>query len=164
MIFDQLENWACYPLGPAWQKAFAFLRSLTPDAAAQRYELEGEDIYAQISSYDTIAPETTALETHDIYTDIQTVLSGRERMVISPRQGLTTQTPYDPSQDIAFYEKTGRGAVSLNLTPGTFVLFYPQDAHMPGLHPYDSPERVKKVVIKIRTPLLGNQAGAFPDK
>ena len=35
------------------------------------------------------------------------------------------------------------------MRPGLFAVFFPQDAHMPGLA-VDQPEPVKKMVIKIR--------------
>ena len=38
--------------------------------------------------------------------------------------------------------------------PGTFVMFYPHDAHMPGLVFGDKPELIKKVVVKIKKELL----------
>jgi YhcH/YjgK/YiaL family protein len=37
----------------------------------------------------------------------------------------------------------------LQLTPGSFALFYPEDAHKPNCA-WDAPERVRKVVVKVR--------------
>ncbi|NTV77854.1 MAG: DUF386 domain-containing protein, partial [Clostridiales bacterium] len=45
-----------------------------------------------------------------------------------------------------FQAMTGSGS-TLNLTAGTFAVFFPQDAHMPGLT-VEAPTKVKKVVVK----------------
>jgi len=43
----------------------------------------------------------------------------------------------------------GRPGLSLDLSAGYFAIFYPEDAHMPGLA-VEGPESVKKVVVKVR--------------
>lgn len=154
MIIDTLENWGHYPFGAAWQRAFEFLKSLTPDAEEKRYPLQGDEIYAMISSYETRTPETAKLETHRKYVDIQVVLSGSERLEWFPRAGLTIDTPYDPAKEAEFYRRSFPGPVQVDLTPGIFVMLYPQDAHMPSLSIGHKPERIKKVVVKLALNLL----------
>jgi lipoprotein-releasing system ATP-binding protein len=46
MIVDRIENWRRYFNNPAWQKAFDYLASLTPDSEEQKTELDGEDVFA----------------------------------------------------------------------------------------------------------------------
>jgi len=46
------------------------------------------------------------------------------------------------------------GPVCIDLSPGTFVMLFPHDAHMPSLAIEERPESVKKVVIKMNVALL----------
>jgi len=154
MIIDRLENWEHYHFGPAWKHAFEFLTSLTPDMEVKKYKLQGDEIFAQIASYETRTPETAVLETHRKYVDIQTVLSGSERVECFPREGLAVDTPYDESKDAEFYKRSGPAPTRIDLSPGTFVMLFPQDAHMPGLMIEERPELIKKVVVKISRGLL----------
>ncbi|MGC9329842.1 MAG: YhcH/YjgK/YiaL family protein, partial [Candidatus Hinthialibacter sp.] len=76
MIFDEMGYWENYPLGPAWETAFTFLKTLAPDAEEKKYPIEGDDIFARVMSYETKPREEAVLEAHMKYVDIQTVLYG----------------------------------------------------------------------------------------
>ncbi len=154
MIIDKLENWEHYHFGPGWKRAFEFLISLTPDSDEKKYNLQDDDIFARVMSYETRTPETAVLETHRKYVDIQTVLIGGEAIEWFSRDGLAVDTPYDESKDAEFYKRIGPGPARVDLFPGTFVMLLPQDAHMPALMIEGKPELIKKVVVKIKVELL----------
>lgn len=154
MIIDELQHWRSYPLGPAWDKAFDFLISLSPDVQDGEYPLQGKEIFARIMSYDTRGPESAVLEAHREYVDIQTVLLGRERIEWFPVHGLEVHTPYDESKDAEFFSRPHPGPARVDLCHGMFAAFFPQDAHMPCLTVGDRPEQVRKVVVKIKAEIL----------
>ncbi len=154
MIIDRVENFEQYPFGAAWKRAFAFLNTLTPDSPDMKYTIDGDDIFAIVMSYDTTAPETSLFESHKEYVDIQTVIVGGEGFECAFSSELTLTTPYNASKDAAFYRRTSPGQTRVNVFPGTFVMFYPHDAHMAALMIGTEPERVKKVVVKVRRALL----------
>ncbi len=154
MIIDKLENWKQYHFGPGWKRAFDFLISLVPDAEEKKYYIQGDEIFAQVMSYETRTPETAVLETHQKYIDIQTVLIGGERIEWFPREGLVVDTPYNESKDAEFYKRICPGTAHVDISPGTFVMFFPHDAHMPSLMIEKNLELVKKVVVKIKVELL----------
>ena len=156
MIVDHLENKERHPCGPAWQVAFDFLASLDSNAEEKRYELQGNDIYALVVSYDTRPPQTAQPEAHRTYIDIQLPLSGTEKIAWWPTGDLTTAEPYDPESDCALYDQPDMASATLDLIPGRFAVFYPDDAHMPALQAGDTPARVKKVVVKIAAKLLAD--------
>lgn len=158
MIIDRLENWEQYHFGPAWRRAFEFLTSLPPDADVKKYPLQGEEIFAEVATYETKKPEAAVLETHRKYVDIQTVLSGSEVMECFSREGLEVDTPYDETKDAEFYRRSSPGPTRVDLSLGTFVMLFPQDAHMPGLMIGERPELIKKVVVKIDLELLKEKA------
>lgn len=161
MIIDQLENWPLYPFDSAWKTAFDFLTSLTPDAEEKTYAIQGDEIFAIVMSYQTQPPETAILESHQKYIDIQAVLVGAERFECASREGLEIETPYNANKDVVFYQPTSTRSVKVDLFPGTFIMLYPQDAHMPTLMVNDQPELIKKVVIKIKLALLKPPSNAL---
>ncbi len=158
MIIDTLENWQHYHYGAGWGHAFEFLQSLTANSEERRYDIQGDEIYAQVMSYETRAPQTAVLETHRKYVDIQAVLNGGERIECFAREGLEIDQPYNEAKDAEFYRRISPGPTRVDLFPGSFITFFPHDAHMPGLIIGEESEMVKKVVIKIRVELLASGA------
>jgi len=155
MIIDRLSNHALYPLGDAWKKAFAFLDALTPDVAEGKYEIDNDNIFAIVMCYTTTIPENSLLESHRKYIDIQTVLDGAERFECAHIDDLTIITPYDSDKDIILYDHTTPRPYSADITPGTFIMLYPHDAHLAALMTNHKPQYIKKVVVKIKKELLG---------
>lgn len=153
MIIDRVEYYNYYPYGSVWNTAFKFLGSITSGAEEKKYEIQGDDIYAIVASYNTREPHK--FEAHREYVDIQCLLEGQEVIESTALNGLTVDIPYDQEKDIAFYvNKDSQKTVSC-LIPGIFIAFFPHDAHMPGVSVWDSPSFVKKVVVKIKAELLG---------
>jgi YhcH/YjgK/YiaL family protein len=87
-------------------------------------------------------------ESHRKYIDVQYVEEGVERIGWTPVAGLTVTEPYDEAKDIAFYQGDGD---FVTVPAGSFVILFPDDAHMPGIA-VDKPSPVKKVVVKVRVP------------
>lgn len=152
MIIDRVEYYGSYPYGPAWNTAFTFLRTITPSFEETKYEIQGDDIYAIIASYNTKEPHK--FEAHREYVDIQCLLEGQELIESTTLNELTVNMPYDSEKDVAFYLKTDSRKTISHLLPGIFIVFFPHDAHMPGVSVGDSPAFVKKVVVKIKAELL----------
>jgi biofilm protein TabA len=156
MIIDKIENAGLYPLGAAWKTAFDYLAMVDADTPADtHHRIQGDDIYAVVMDYDTRPLHEAKLETHRKYADIQVLLSGEEEALWLPNTDLKIQTPYDSERDAAFYELPTTPGAALRLKPGVFVMFFPDDAHMPMLRVGNAiTHAVKKVVIKIRVDLL----------
>jgi biofilm protein TabA len=154
MIIDSLKNSNFYRFGPAWEKAFDFLNSLTAESEDKKYIIDGDNIFAIVMSYTTASQEESMLESHQKYVDIQTTLRGAEAFECFYTDKLKIKAPYDASKDAAFYTYTPYYRTRVNVTPGTFVMLYPHDAHMAGLVINSKPEFIKKVVVKIKKELL----------
>ncbi len=157
MIVDKLENWEHYPFGSGWNRVFEFLMSVTPDLEEKKHEIQGDDIFALVMSYKSLTPETAIIETHREYMDIQTILTGKERIDWFSRDGLSVKAPYDETKDAEFYEHVYPGGAHVDMYPGTFVAFFPQDAHMPALILDNESVLIKKVVVKIKIELLNSK-------
>jgi YhcH/YjgK/YiaL family protein len=144
MILDTLNNAAKYTgLKIGISEAFGFLDQPgleeLPDG---RYEILGDRVYAVITRTEGRAAAEAQLEGHRKYIDIQYVISGRECMGWSPREGLTAATEYDADKDLEFFN--GEPEALLNVPPGSFAVFLPTDAHLPLIG--DGP--IHKVVVK----------------
>ena len=83
-----------------------------------KVKLQGDDLVVNFSQTKPKTKEEAKLETHNQFIDIQIPLSGVEVMGYTAREDL-------PEAD--------------------FAIFFPQDAHAPGV----SPDGVKKVIVKV---------------
>ncbi len=158
MIADSIQNSSRYPFGPEWNAAFEFLKTLTPETKTGKRLIQGNDLFAGIDSYNTKLRADAKLETHRKYVDIQVLLSGTEVIEIFPKQELTVSEPYNPDRDVEFYQKPEQTNARVTLVPGQFLVFFPDDAHMPCLMTGSTPTPVKKGVIKIAVNLLKKES------
>ena len=132
-----------------WEKAFNFLKNNDlSKLELRRYDIDGDNLFATVSEYISKYEETTKFEAHRKYIDIQYVISGKEIMNIAP---ITTVkevlTPYDITKDIEFVTVTK--VVNYNASSSNFFIFFPGDAHRPGLKDGLN-SLVRKVVIKVK--------------
>lgn len=147
MILDTIQNAARYSsLSGNFKDAFRFLqRTDLQELALGRHEINDDMVYASISRGPGRDRKDGRLETHVSYIDIQMVLTGTEEMGWKPRS--TCEQPagaYDERKDIQFFSDLPDTWFSVR--PGQFVVFFPEDAHMPMI----SPDEIHKVVIKIK--------------
>ena len=146
MIIDRLENADRYgDMHPGFAQAFAFLRrSDLAELPAERHEIDGDKLFCMISKGPGRPRTEAKLEAHRKYIDIQYVIAGDEEMGWK----LTTDchvvdVPYDGDKDIMFFKDEPD---SWNkVPPGSFVIFYPRDAHAP----LAGEGEIHKVVVKI---------------
>jgi YhcH/YjgK/YiaL family protein len=148
MILDKLENAGYYePISENLRKGFEFLRNTELSSLeVGRYEIDGKNVFALVSEYDSKKPEDCRLEAHRVYADIQYIVSGKEYIGFDTIGNQTILTEYNPEKDIIFY--TGE-TTQLCLASGMFAVFFPQDVHRPCMQ-IDGPEKVKKVVVKVK--------------
>jgi YhcH/YjgK/YiaL family protein len=147
MIIDKLKNVGLYDgMGSKLKLAFEFLKKNDfVNMAAGKYEIDGCDVYAMVQQYEPKPLEQGAWEAHRKYIDVQYMVSGNETMGYSCIEGMKTKIEYDESRDCIFFEGEGD---YFKVGEGFFVIFAPQDAHMPSIE-YKKPETVKKVVVKV---------------
>ncbi|EKD36957.1 MAG: hypothetical protein ACD_75C01311G0005 [uncultured bacterium] len=146
MIVDILANSNRYlPLHQGFAAAFAFLRR--PDLrnlAADRYEIDGDKVFAIVAIDFGRKEKDAQLETHEKYIDIQLVLAGIDDMGWRPKSLCRLPAgAYEPEDDIQFFADppTGRQEVAADM----FAVFYPEDAHQPLI----GEGQIHKVVVKV---------------
>jgi YhcH/YjgK/YiaL family protein len=69
-------------------------------------------------------------------------------MVYSPVHLLKVKNPYNEEKDVTHYENDSQKHSSLFIPQNYFCIFFPEDAHKPGLHLLKE-QNIKKAVIKV---------------
>ncbi len=154
MIYDTLDNTALYySVHPLFKEAFKFLKDFDSAGYSEstKISLIGNELRAGVDFYATTAAESKKWEAHRNYIDIQCVFSGQELCGVAPVKNLTETDAYNPEKDVLFLKETKDSSpVYVPLEPGRFAVFFPGDAHKPGLHNQeDRRSDIIKVVVKI---------------
>ena len=138
---ENLEKYAS--LNPLFAKAMEYLKATDLNAQELgKVKLQGDDLVVNFSQTKPKTKEEAKLATHTKFIDIQIPLSGVEVMGYTAREDLP-EADYDADKDISFYP--GLAESYIPVKPGMFAIFFPQDAHAPGV----SPDGVKKVIVKV---------------
>ncbi len=147
MIIDRLENGARYAcLGERMARALRFLRETDfSEVAAGRYELDGDALYYLVQVYAPKAVAAGKAEAHRNYIDVQYVVEGEEYIGYADLSQ-TRVGEYLAEKD--FVQVEGEMAL-VRVAAGSFMVLFPNDAHMPGLTT-GAAETVRKVVVKVK--------------
>jgi YhcH/YjgK/YiaL family protein len=156
LIFDSLPNADAYFAGGWWRETLAYIRAATPSLPDGVHPVRGDAIVARVHSGHTRPASEAVLESHRTYVDVHVVLDGRETIVVWPAAGLRVRTPYNEAQDVIFYDHPPDEGMRVNLAPGSFAVFLPQDAHMTQLME-QRPAAIRKLVMKIAVELVREQ-------
>jgi len=147
MILDKLQNADLYDISVSLKKGFDFLTSTNLETLeVGKYEIDGNDVFALISEYESKVHEDCRLEAHRKYADIQYIVSGKEAIGFNTLNNQAVLIDYNPDKDIIFFSGE---TTPLILENGMFAVFFPQDLHRPCMQ-INGPEKVKKVVVKVK--------------
>ena len=148
MITDTIQNAEnYYKLGENFQKGFEFLKNTDlKNLENGKYQIDGENVFVSVQDYTTKPESEGKFEAHKKYADIQFIIKGEEKIGYTNIQNCTPSTFYDDTNDIVFLEGSGD---FITARENTFLIFLPQDAHMPCILT-DSPVYVKKAVVKVK--------------
>lgn len=146
MILDRLERAEhYYDMHPGFERAFSFLRqSGLAELPPGRHEIDGGRIFCIIGKGPGRRRAEAKLEAHRKYIDIQYVIAGVDDMGWKPTSACAlVDTRYDADKDIEFFKDEPESWTEV--PTGSFVIFFPQDAHAPLV----SGEEIHKAVLKI---------------
>ena len=147
MILDKIEHLETYAsISERLAKGLQLLTTMDFSAMdTGRYEVEGDDLYFMIQSYQSKEKNDTP-EAHKAYIDIQYLLSGEELVGVGALSDMMEVVDANPEKDFWLY----RGPLTnVKIGNGYFIVLFPQDAHAPGIAA-DVPAPVRKVVVKVR--------------
>ncbi len=147
MIFDTLANVKNYEgLGRVYTALEFLAKTDFSSVELGRYELDGDNIFYMVQSYDT-DPAKTVCEAHAKYIDIQCVLDGAEVIGVADISCDKTVVEENPDGDVWFYNCE---SMPVKLTAGKFLVLYPNDLHCPGVAADGVSLTCRKVVFKVK--------------
>lgn len=148
MIVDTLENSSRYEaVHPLFARAFAYLAAFDRTQPDGVYPL-GDGSEARVMTYRTTPAAERKWESHRAFIDIQYVLSGTDGIPCAPRIALTGAGEYDAANDVIFYSGASSAEHTLAVAAGSYAVFFPADAHRPGVA-RGAAEEVRKIVVKV---------------
>ena len=149
MIFGHISQPNPCRLPRAIEKALHFLRTtdfttLEPGVV----EIEGRNIFAQVLDLTTKDLHENRPEVHRRYLDIQFLAWGEEKIGFAIDNGNNTISESLLAQrDIIFYHGCENESF-LEMIPGSYVIFFPQDVHRPACIK-SKESTIRKIVVKV---------------
>lgn len=175
MLYGHLSGSDAYAhllANPAWKLAFDWLKQASAATPAGIQQIQGDELYVNVHGYDTVSAEKGRFESHRRYVDLQYCISGGEVIDWWLASELQPDGGYDEGKDVLFYRDpasclpvnlrtdasassaSGSPATALGMSPGSFAIFHPSDAHRPKMRDGVNPG-VFKLVIKLDRRLIG---------
>jgi len=151
MIIDRLANAALYTsVHPGLAAAFEWLRATDLAAVPSgTIPIDGDRVFALVSDYLPRDLDLCQLEAHRRHWDVQYIVRGEERMGWVTLDEASETVPYEAERDVAFL--ASQGTSFFRVPAGCFVVFSPDDVHMPAVAPGDgTASMVRKIVVKVR--------------
>jgi YhcH/YjgK/YiaL family protein len=147
MIIDKLDNLEKYAaLNPLFPKVVEFLKANDLNKMADgKYEIEGQDLFVNITTTKGKTPDEAVLEAHNRMIDIQIPLTATETYGYTHRS-LLPQTEFDEEKDITMIPNVAADSY-VTCQTGMMVIFFPQDGHAPCIA--GVPE-FKKAIFKVK--------------
>ncbi len=146
MIADKLSNSDRYvSLHKDFKEVFEYIKNNDlRKKECGSYEIRGKEVYFNLQEYQT--KKEQKLEAHKKYIDIQTVVIGKEYMGYTNINNTQLSEEYSSEKDVMFL-KGNTDKITADDT--MFLIFYPEDAHMPALS-IEEDKYVKKAIFKIK--------------
>jgi uncharacterized protein, YhcH/YjgK/YiaL family len=145
MIYAKLSEARNYKgIDPRLDRALGLLTGeFLASVGTERQELDGDALFVTRFDVTTSSDEGRSFEYHRRYLDIFTLTKGCERVDISTPGAIDVQ-----EQRGDYWGGSGKAEQSVILTPGSFLVLFPGDAHRPGMAA-DEPENISRIVFKI---------------
>jgi len=151
MIAGKINEFDFAQLGPVFERAGKLIETLNAKTPVGKQVID-DDLYVNVMEYDANEPFTpTEFEAHKKFVDIQIVLSGAECCAWNPIDTLEVCKPYVEEKDVMFYSSKGAAPSRIELRPGMFVIFAPEDGHNGKFTPSSGCGfKMRKAVVKVR--------------
>lgn len=155
MIFSKLnakDDFRAYPA--AIRKVLTYFRETDMMAIELgRHELDGDRIFVNVMDMTTHPFAGSHPEVHEKYIDLMYWPEGGEKIGVAPYLGTETIYESHPENDVALLEDVENESI-LTATSGFFGVFFPWDAHRPGIMLGGHPAKSRKCVAKIHVDAL----------
>lgn len=147
MILDSIKNAELYySISPRIKEAFDWLEKTDIMAlSAGRHDIDGDNLFVNVSDVDLKPRQEAALEVHNRYIDIQIMYGEQEEYGWAERSNcLAPREEFNSEKDVQFFNDAPQ--TFFMLKPQQFVIFFPTDAHAPML----GEGSVRKLIFKLQ--------------
>ena len=138
MILDRLDNAERYfPLHAGFRAACDYLRRTDfANLAAGKHDIDGERLFVVMNRTEARGRDEAKLESHRQYIDIQYTIAGPDEIGWRPLAACTQiHKPFDAEQDFGLFADPPETWIAV--PPGSFAIYFPDDAHAPLGGPQD---------------------------
>jgi biofilm protein TabA len=148
MIYAAINDLQQYKeMHQGFDKAFDFLMNNDLDSLQiGKHLIDGDNVFALVQEYETKDSAGAKFEVHRKYIDLQYVVYGIEKMGHAIIDHTKDVVSYDNENDFALLDCKGS---FITVKSKEFCIFYPNDAHMPGISNIEK-SKIRKIVIKIK--------------
>ncbi len=145
MIYAKLSDASAYRgIHPRLDRVLALLtEEYLSQVPSQTRQLEGEALFVTRFDVESSTDESRLFEHHRRYLDVFILTRGRERVDLAPSDAMELR-----EQRGDYWGGVCRTEQRVVLTPGSFLVLFPGDAHRPGMAA-ERPEALSRVVFKI---------------
>ena len=146
MIIDNLSNARFYTcLHPGLEAGFEFIQSRPLETLDEgKHIIDGQRLFAMAQKGNGKGKDGARLEAHDQYIDVQLSAAGQDIIGWKARGDCRVGDDSNPpSGDVHFF--SNQPDSWLAVAPGSFAIFFPDDAHAP----WGCEEWIHKIVLKI---------------
>lgn len=138
MIVDHISNWRRYGFGPAWEETMRWLENYAPGGSGSLADLTDgthplTDGFVSVATLTSRPLSGSLYECHKRFCDVQMVVEGQEWLFNAATTGLSLDGPFDDQRDVGFFQPAPAEVSRVTLSPGTFALLFPWDAHLPAI-------------------------------
>ena len=144
---EECDDYAAF--NPRLAKAFEFLkRKDLAELKPGRYEIDGSNCWAMVQEASLVPLAERKVEAHRKFIDIQAPITGPEAIGLCELDEGQLALPFNEKRDCVLFPAPTR---PVTLQPGEFGMFFPpKGGHAPGGRAEGGPEKIRKLVIKIR--------------
>ena len=138
MLVDHIGNWRRYGFGPAWEETMRWLENYAPGGSGSLADLTDgthplTDGFVSVATLTSRPLSGSLYECHKRFCDVQMVVEGQEWLFNAATTGLSLDGPFDDQRDVGFFQPAPAEVSRVTLSPGTFALLFPWDAHLPAI-------------------------------
>ena len=149
MIYDSIANYENYKgIHPNVYDALVHIaQNDFKNAVPGRNDVDGDRIYYNfVAEGETVTPAQNTYEAHRAYVDIHVDVQGQESVYVADVARMNVTKEYEAEGDYLLCD--GEAEAVVYAKPGTFVVCFPSDAHMPMCS--DAPAKITKAIYKVR--------------
>lgn len=145
MIMDKLDNISAYKgISGSLDLAIEYLKQNKLDMLPPgRSPIDGDRVFVTLMT--SQLGQNPAWEIHRKYIDIQIALTQGESIAWAPHDTICGFSPYDESKGDIQLSLDPRDGLICPLPQGWFFIFFPTDAHRPGI----GQGSARKAVVKV---------------